>query len=103
MKPKTYKSPPMHKTPDGKFEYGWIRSPRDVIGKIEPFAQGWHVQYLGDGTSDFCANRRGVFDFVADFYDIGSTAYPLWLRKELSSERLEEHDLELLDKQGGGK
>ena len=92
MKTKNYKSAPIHKTPDGKFEFGWIRSPRDVIGKIEPFAQGWHVQSLGDGTSDFCASRRGVFEFVADFYDIESTPYPDWLKKELGAKRLAEQE-----------
>ncbi len=77
-------STPIHTTPDGAFEYGWIASPRDMAGKLTPFRQCWKVQYLGDGTQDFVTTRREVFRFVADFYDITERGYPEWLAKELA-------------------
>ena len=73
----------IHTTPDGKYEYGWIASPKDMIGTIKPFRQCWHVQYLYDGTSEFFATRREVFQFIAMFYNICDAAYPAWLAKEL--------------------
>jgi hypothetical protein len=72
-----------HITPDGKFEYGWISSPAQMIGRMTPFRQCWNVQYLGDGTQDFVTTRREVFEFVRDFYDICDTPYPKWLKREL--------------------
>ena len=77
-------STPIHTTPDGRFEYGWIASPRDMIGKMTPFRQCWNVQHLSDGTQDFPTTRRGVFEFIADFYDIGDTPHPEWLKRELA-------------------
>ena len=71
----------MHTTPDGKFEYGFIRSPRDVIGKIEPFCQCWHVQYLGNGDSSFEATVGGVFRWISSWYEIDDTPKPAWLLK----------------------
>jgi len=35
------------------FECGFIAKPEDMIGKLEPFVQCWHIQYLGDGTQEF--------------------------------------------------
>ena len=81
MKP--YKPLPMHTTPDGRFEFGFIRSPRDIVGKITPFAQGWHVQRLIGGESSFAATRQGVYRWIADWYDIDDTAYPDWLHHGL--------------------
>lgn len=86
MSATAYKPLPIHTTPDGAFEYGYIRSPRDVVGKIEPFAQGWHVQKLSNGESSFEATREGVFRWIADWYDIADTPHPVWLRRELRSE-----------------
>lgn len=51
-------------TPDGKFEFSYIRSPKQFAGKMTPFRRTWWVQYLGDGTSAWPDNRRGVFEFV---------------------------------------
>ena len=79
-----YKPLPMHTTPDGAFEYGFIRSPRDIVGKITPFGQGWHVQRLNGGESSFESPRRAVFEWIAGWYAIGDTPRPAWLDKELS-------------------
>ena len=71
-------------TPDGKFEFSYIRSPKQFAGKMTPFRRTWWVQYLGDGTSAWPGNRRGVFEFVQEFYEICDTPRPKWLLKELA-------------------
>ena len=73
-----------HTTPDGKFEYGWIASPRDMVGRMTPFHQCWNVQYLGDGTQSYAQTKREVFEFIADFYDITDKPHPTWLSKEVA-------------------
>lgn len=73
-----------HTTPDKCFEFGWISSPKELIGKMTPFRQCWHVQFLGDGTQEFCFTRREVFEFIESFYEIADTPKPDWLLKELA-------------------
>ena len=74
------------KTPDGQFEFSYIRSPKQIAGVLTPFRPTWLVQYLGDGTMAWPDNRRGVFEFVDEFYAICDTPRPAWLVVELSKE-----------------
>ena len=74
------------KTPDGQFEFSYIRSPKQIAGVLTPFRPTWLVQYLGDGTMAWPDNRRGVFEFVDEFYAICDTPRPAWLVAELSKE-----------------
>jgi hypothetical protein len=69
-------------TPDKCFEYGFIATPQDMVGKSD-LIPCWNVQYLGDGTQDFVETRREVFQWIAEWYDIGDSAYPDWLRREI--------------------
>ena len=61
----------IYTTKDGAVEYGYIRTPKDMVGKMEPFSPCWNVQYLGDGTQEFFDTKQECLDWIEEWKEIG--------------------------------
>ena len=58
------------------FDCGFIATPADMVGKLDPFRPGWNVQYLADGTQEFFDTSSEAVEWVQSWYDTkaGKTA-----------------------------
>ena len=54
----------------GNFEYGFIATPSDMAGLMEPFRPMWNVQYLGDGTQEFFDTEAECLDWIKEWEEI---------------------------------
>lgn len=42
----------------GLFQYGYIASPKQMAGSMEPFSPCWWAQIMTDGTQEFFDTKR---------------------------------------------
>jgi hypothetical protein len=55
----------------GRFDVGYIATPDDMAGKLEPFSPCWNVQYLGDGTQEFFDTEEECKAWIKEWDEIG--------------------------------
>lgn len=59
-----HQKPIVHTTKDRAFEYGFVRSPSGMVGRMEPFRPHWWAQYLGDGTQETFDSRLECISWI---------------------------------------
>jgi len=52
------------------FEYGYIRSPKDICGTMHPFRPHWWIQYLGNGQSTICNTKAECLAWIKEMEEI---------------------------------
>ena len=62
----------IHKSRDGRFEYGFTADPDDFIGTMEPWSPHWWAQYQGDGTQGFFDTRAEMREWMQLWREIDS-------------------------------
>tara|TARA_R110000751_G_C13391994_1_gene436525 strand:- start:47 stop:277 length:231 start_codon:yes stop_codon:yes gene_type:complete len=53
------------------FDVGFVATPDDMCGKLEPFFPCWNAQYLGDGTQDFFDTIKETQEWLIEWDEIG--------------------------------
>tara|TARA_R110000744_G_scaffold72703_1_gene145795 strand:- start:254 stop:472 length:219 start_codon:yes stop_codon:yes gene_type:complete len=52
------------------FDTGFVATPEDFCGKVEPFSPFWHAQYLYDGTAECFDTIEEVRTWLIEWDDI---------------------------------
>ena len=71
------------KTLDQQFEYSHVKYPRQMYGTMSPFRPHFWVQHLPSGEQEIFNTRKGVFEWIKEWYEICNTQKPYWLLKEI--------------------
>ena len=56
---------------NGKFEYCYVRSAKELVGTMLPFRPHWEVWYCADGTMEICNSRAECEQWIKEFREIG--------------------------------
>jgi hypothetical protein len=54
------------------FEYGYIRSEKQLVGKMFHFRPHWWAQYLGDGTEETFNTKAEAVAWIKEWDEIGA-------------------------------
>ena len=50
-------------------EYGYVRSPKEIAGRMEPFRPHWWAQYLGNGDWTTFATKKECLAWCLEWND----------------------------------
>jgi hypothetical protein len=52
------------------FEFGYIKSPKDICGTMHPFRPHWWIQYLGNGQSEIFDTKQECLNWIKEWEEI---------------------------------
>jgi len=54
------------------FEFGYIKSAKDMAGTMSDFEPHWWVQYLGNGESSRFSTKQECLDWIKEWNEVSN-------------------------------